>query len=194
MEEKDYFHRFFWIVMDNLLGFFIGLMVCGVISFCVCKCSLQTPEEQMRDTVTVVTVKKDTFFREKPVPVKEYIIRYARVDCVKDSLKTEHETDDVLSYSGNSNASDEGTPAEPTFTIPITQKEYRDSTYRAWVSGYMATLDSIEVYRRNVFTTQTITVRKKAPRMSVGVVGGYGYGIRSKQLEPFIGVGFSWRL
>lgn len=182
MEERDYYHKLFRQVAGNLMWFLAGLAVCGLITVGIHRCSL---EEETRDTVTVVKVKVDTLFREKPVPVKEYLVRYARVARVNDSLKTEHD-------SGNVNAT-EGTSAEPTFTIPITQKEYRDSTYRAWVSGYMANLDSIEVYRRNVYTTQTITVRKKAPKVSLGVVGGYGYGFRSRQMEPFIGVGINWR-
>lgn len=189
MEERDYYHKLFRQVAGNLMWFLAGLAVCGLITVGIHRCSL---EEETRDTVAVVKVKVDTLFREKPVPVKEYLIRYARVARVNDSLKTEHETENVLSYSENINAT-EGTSAEPTFTIPITQKEYRDSTYRAWVSGYMANLDSIEVYRRNVYTTQTITVRKKTPKVSFGVVGGYGYGFRSRQMEPFIGVGINWR-
>ena len=189
MEERDYYHKLFRQVAGNLMWFLAGLAVCGLITVGIHRYSL---EEETRDTVTVVKVKVDTLFREKPVPVKEYLIRYARVARVNDSLKTEHEADDVLSYSEEINAT-EGTSAESTFTIPITQKEYRDSTYRAWVSGYMANLDSIEVYRRNVYTTKTITVSKKAPRLSVGVVGGYGYGLRSQRMEPFVGVGINWR-
>lgn len=37
------------------------------------------------------------------------------------------------------------------------QKEYRDSTYDAWVSGIDARLDSIRTYARNVTIRDTIT-------------------------------------
>ena len=190
MEERDYYHKLFRQVAGNLMWFLAGLAVCGLITVGIHRYSL---EEETRDTVTVVKVKVDTLFREKPVPVKEYLIRYARVARVNDSLKTEHETDDVLSYSGNSNAT-EGTSAEPTFTIPISQKEYKDSTYHAWVSGYMASLDSIEVYQKNILTTQTITEWRKPPRLSFGITGGYGYGLGSGSFEPFVGIGVSYRL
>lgn len=184
MNENEFFESLLRKSMRNILWFLAGLAACGLITIGMQKCSPK--EDVTRDTVTMVKVKMDTLFKEKPVSIKEYIVRYARVARVNDSLKTEHETENVLSYSENINATD-------SITIPITQKEYRDSTYRVWVSGYMANLDSIEVYRRNVYTTQTITVRKKAPKVSLGVVGGYGYGLRSRQMEPFIGVGISWR-
>lgn len=75
--------------------------------------------------------------------------------------------------------------------IPITQKEYRDSDYSAWVSGYMPKLDSIQIYRRTLIRTQTVTKRN---RFSVGIVGGYGYGFLSHRAEPFVGVGVAWNL
>ncbi len=36
---------------------------------------------------------------------------------------------------------------EKMVMLPITQKEYRDSSYTAWVSGYAAALDSIHIHR-----------------------------------------------
>lgn len=73
--------------------------------------------------------------------------------------------------------------------VPIEQKEYRDSNYRAYVSGFHASLDSIEVYNKTY--TKTVT---KYHRFNVGLTGGYGYGFVSKRLEPFIGVGVTINL
>lgn len=72
--------------------------------------------------------------------------------------------------------------------IPITQKEYRDSDYTAYVSGFHAKLDSIEVRTKEVTYTKTET---KFRRWNIGLTGGYGYGFRSKQFEPFVGIGIT---
>lgn len=74
--------------------------------------------------------------------------------------------------------------------IPITQKVYESEDYKAYVSGYMPNLDSINVYRHTIETTIT----KPAPRFSIGVQSGIGYGIISRQIEPYVGIGINIRL
>ena len=78
--------------------------------------------------------------------------------------------------------------------IPTVQKRYADTTYTAWVSGYKPSLDSIEVYRKTVVQRETITLRKKAPRWGIGITGGYGYGMKNKGFEPFVGIGVYYRI
>lgn len=75
--------------------------------------------------------------------------------------------------------------------VPITQKEYRDSDYAAWVSGFMPRLDSIRIYRKTVARTQDVTKRHG---FSIGLTGGYGYGLVSRRIEPFVGVGVTWNV
>lgn len=75
--------------------------------------------------------------------------------------------------------------------VPITQKEYRDSDYAAWVSGFMPRLDSIRIYRKTVARTQDVTKRHG---FSIGLTGGYGYGLASRRIEPFVGVGVTWNV
>lgn len=79
--------------------------------------------------------------------------------------------------------------------IEITQKVYSDdSTYTAYVSGVNPNLDSIFVKQKEVthsiLETRTLQV-KKFRRWNVGLIGGYGYGFKSKNLEPFVGVGIT---
>ena len=76
--------------------------------------------------------------------------------------------------------------------LPITQKVYGDSTYRAWVSGYRPSLDSIEVYRKTIAIERTLAQKPK--RWSIGVTGGYGYGLLHGRPDVFVGVGVSYRL
>ena len=77
--------------------------------------------------------------------------------------------------------------------LPITQKVYGDSTYRAWVSGYRPSLDSIEVYRKTITIEKNILL-PSAKRWSIGVTGGYGYGLLHGRPDVFVGVGVSYRL
>lgn len=70
--------------------------------------------------------------------------------------------------------------------LPIVSKHYCDSTYDAWVSGYEPSLDSINVYQR-------ILIKYKQPsRWSIGLQGGIG--ATPKGVQPYIGVGISYRL
>ena len=76
--------------------------------------------------------------------------------------------------------------------IPITQKVYEDSAYTAYVSGYRQNLDSITIRQRDVVTTIRETYTEtEFRRWNVGLIGGYGYGFKSKNLEPFVGVGIT---
>ena len=79
-------------------------------------------------------------------------------------------------------------------TVPRVQKRYEDSTYTAWVSGYEPRLDSIEVYRRTVFVVKNEGGRVKTRRLSLGLTGGFGYGVFTRKPDLFVGVGASWRM
>lgn len=76
--------------------------------------------------------------------------------------------------------------------IPITQKRYEGENYSAWVSGYEPSLDSIFVSQR----TDVVTIREKKPpnKWHIGLLCGVGYTFKSKQFEPFIGVGLSYSI
>jgi len=76
--------------------------------------------------------------------------------------------------------------------VPRTQKVYSDSTYTAYVSGYAPCLDSIYVRQKiiehSIVETRTVPT-KQFRRWNVGLIGGYGYGFKSKEFEPFVGFG-----
>ena len=126
------------------------------------------------DTVTVTKTTYDTVRVDNPIPV--------------DNFKIKTVTDTFINYKVD------------TFQhlvqveIPIEQKVYRqDSLYTAYVSGYKPQLDSIDVYRRTITNTVTINnkiVKKK--HIGFGINGGLGYGMISKKVEPFVGLGISY--
>lgn len=70
--------------------------------------------------------------------------------------------------------------------VPISQKEYQTENYRAWVSGYKPSLDSVWVY------PEKIIIREKPRRWGIGVIAGYGVGRNG--LSPYVGVGGYWRV
>lgn len=76
--------------------------------------------------------------------------------------------------------------------IPITQKRYDGEDYRAYVSGYEPNLDSIFVFPK----TTVIHERSYKPpnKWHIGITGGYGYGFKSKQAEPYIGIGITYSI
>lgn len=76
--------------------------------------------------------------------------------------------------------------------VPMTQKVYEDSTYRAYVSGFNASLDSIFVFQRTEYITNTRVVKSKPKRFSIGVQAGYG--ITPKGFQPYVGLGVSVNL
>lgn len=79
-----------------------------------------------------------------------------------------------------------------TVAIPITQKRYDGDNYRAYVSGYEPNLDSIFVFPK----TTVIRERSYKPpnKWHIGITGGYGYGFKSKQAEPYIGIGITYSI
>lgn len=142
------------------------------------------------DTVTVTRV--DTLWHHDTVPkmIKEKVVSYVRVPVHSNSSDT-----------GKNDAYGDSV-CDGSVTLPIVQREYSDdSTYTAWVSGVLVDtigpkLDSIIVRERVVTNeiTVTNTVMKNRSRWSVGLIGGYGYGIQAKQLDFFIGAGVTYRI
>ena len=87
-----------------------------------------------------------------------------------------------------------------TIELPKVQRVYSDdSTYKAWVSGYEPKLDSINVYRKTIKETVTISAPTKKKRtfwqrFNIGIQAGYGLGLDDKKAHPYLGggVGFSF--
>lgn len=105
----------------------------------------QTHEIVRVDTLNIY----DTIVRERPVSVEKYIFRTDTVRVVT------VERDTV------------------TAELPIERKVYaEDSLYRAVVTGYRASLDSLVVWPLTTTITIDRTVREPAPRWSFSVTAG----------------------
>lgn len=143
-----------------------------------------------RDTTTFV----DTIPYYKPVPKDSAVVRY-----VTRYLPASKQQDTLL--AGNYAQKDgENIPPQGlsddrdsmAVEIPITQKHYESEEYSAYVSGYEPQLDSIFVFPK----TTVIHERTYKPpnKWHIGITGGYGYGFKSKQAEPYIGIGITYSI
>lgn len=128
------------------------------------------------DTQRVVIF--DTSFVALPVPRDSVVLRYEVVTlpAVRDTIFV---VPDGAKWADSA-----------LVEVPIEQKVYSDSTYKAYVSGFDVSLDSIFVSR--MAEVQTIKSRGKDKRWSLGLTAGYG---ASKDgLTPFVGVGLTYTL
>ena len=132
-------------------------------------------EAEARDTIVV----RDTFVVHEPAASDSVVVRYVTQvlpvvhrDTIVDTLSITT-TDSVL------------------VEVPITSKVYEDSTYKAYVSGYLPSLDSIYIYKDE----RTITIRQQRYKhkiFGIGIQAGYGYTIHG--FSPYIGAGISINL
>lgn len=164
---------------DRLAWAIVGVLVCFLVSY-------MAGGYHFRDTAKMVVrtdTLHDTVTVREPVFVTERVVRTDTVWLPVVRTRT----DTVLLAS-------DGPKDSAWAVIPITQKVYADSTYKAWVSGYNPRLDSIAVYNKTVIRTITRTEVEKCGKFGIGVVGGVGFGMATRKPDVFLGVGFSYRL
>lgn len=124
------------------------------------------------DTVTVI----DTVTCYRPVPRDSAVVRYETVRLMVADTARVTVTDTVRVADS------------VEVVVPITQRVYSDSLYRAYVSGYRPRLDSIFVYPRTRYVT--VTRQAKPRRWGIGLQAGYGVGCGG--IGPYIGIGVSY--
>lgn len=142
-------------------------------------CYYQHKQDCVEDIVKEVQVIKeklvlDTIFSEKPVYINKQIVRIDTVqlyDIKHDSVQVK---------------------------LPYISKEFKDSLYEAWVSGYQdVNLDSIEIYQKNIFTeinnTKYVTKYKNRPfGFSIGL--GVTYSPVLNKIEPGVFLGITYTI
>ena len=149
-----------------------------IIACAIVVCYYLTPTKDRLYRTKIKTVHKtdttyQTITKVVYLPQPKYI-RTIRLDTIVISKK---EKDDTI------------------ITIPIEQKVYTDSFYTAYISGYKPTLDSIGLHLpKTIITNTTTTTITKIKPFTFGFTASVGYGIISKKIEPFIGVGVSLNL
>jgi len=134
-------------------------------------------DREYRQQTTDTTTYIDTIAYYKPVVRDSLVVRYVTAHLPLSQSDTLQHPSEFIYDSVN-------------VVVPIEQKEYSDSTFHAWVSGYGPQLDSIKVYRQTQVVTNTI--KEKSERWSIGLTTGYGIG--KDGLTPYIGIGITYRL
>lgn len=159
-----------------LVSFFISCVIGVILTlFYMRHISVETINEN--DTTTRIVY--DTIDVYYPRPKDSIVTKYV----VKTFKKyKEIEKDSV----GGLPQASSGDSDEVAVILPITQKTYEDSTYKAWVSGYEPNLDSIKVYQKNTY--KTITQIKKTNKI-IGFGLQIGVGLTPKGFQPYIGGG-----
>lgn len=132
---------------------------------------MRTSGEHFIDRVDTLLVH-DTTVRERPVFVDRWITRHDT------AWLAVHDTtllvDSVL------------------VDVPIETRVYQeDSLYRAVVSGYRPSLDTLKVWNTTKEITRYVAVPERRP-WGIGVQAGAGLGPQG--LTPYVGVGISYNI
>lgn len=151
-----------------LIGYNVGLR----------KCEPQYITSFETDTITIT----DTLVIEKPV-LKCITETSERVDTIIEYIK---ETDTIY----------------VPFSLPIITKEYSDINYKASIKGVQwneyPTLESLEIYQKENYITNTITTQQRANKWGLDASFGLGlsYDLMNRRFVPTIGVqvGIGYRI
>lgn len=127
-------------------------------------------EHAPADTVTVV--KHDTVKIDNPIPVIKYVKDKEYVPIHDTTLLTE--TDTIIKL----------------IELPREYLVYKDSTYRAVVSGVDPRLDSMEVYQKTITNTVTKYIPQKPKTFAPFLEGGMSVNARdNKEVMGEAGLG-----
>lgn len=169
--------------MKKIIAIIALVAVCAV---CLNEFGLFAGRDGCRRDTLRVTVY-DTVVYYKPETKDSTVVRYVTerlliADNVAKLPETGEKSQDSVPKSGKTVGD------SANVVIPITQKVYEDSMYKAYVSGYRASLDSFYIYPRK----EVITIREKPRRWHIGISAGYG--LTPKGFQPYIGIGVTYSL
>lgn len=151
----------------NLVIAVLSLLLALSVIFQYLYHSNQSSTGNRLKTDTVTITKIDTVTVTKPVLKYKYLTK-----IITDTL---YSTDSI----------------KVPVHIPIERTIFQDSTYRAVVSGYRASLDTIQVYPIHTYTT---IINTKQKRFNIGIQAGVGYGCFTKKPDVYVALGVSYRL
>lgn len=138
-------------------------------------------KNNIHETIKEVQVIKekivtDTIFIDKPIVYKEQILK--------------HDTIKIYANKGDSTEA----------ILPIVQKQYTDSLYNAWISGYIdCNLDYIEIFNKNKIIEinnykEKEIIKYRNKRWNLGPSISYGYNFENKTWEPVLGISVTYSI
>ena len=196
-----------WKQIKNIIAVLLVAAFIASLYLNVRFCMMRREGIAVSDTTRVTIF--DTIPYPMPVPKDSLVIRY-----ITEKLPVSTETENFSTknsdsstgngniaqenITGNGNISSDNIPDSIAVDIPITQKVYEDSLYRAYVSGYRPSLDSLIIFPRHDITTVTngyTYPKSRQKRWGIGIHVGYGMTMsRTPQFTPYIGFGISYNL
>ena len=147
------------------------------------------PREEVIKTDTVFTTKTDTLWKDTTIFEKEIVPKYIVKKKVDTVYTKEGDTLNLI------------TEAKRFDKRLISNKDTAD--LQIYTTGIETSLDSLKMRLKThtdvITNTVEVTkyVQKKKTfwdRWHVGLQGGYGYTFKTKDLQPYVGVGISFDL
>lgn len=144
-------------IRDFLIDLAIVVVVLVIaLPFAIKSCEPKVDEVVKCDTIYI----HDTIRIVEPIHIKETIVRHDTV-----FFPVYKELDSISNITQDSTR----------VIVPITERTYEDSTYKAVVRGYNPELVSLDMYHKEVYYPM-IVEKKVKPKVvvSAGVYGGFG--------------------
>lgn len=175
------------LVFAIVISIFL-LLVGGFVGFWIGRGTAPTCPETVARTSVTSTVR-DTVSRPVPAPQVSNVVR---VDTVRLKIKpakkpksTAVSTNPTPSVSLNADPPQ----ADAEALVPITRKVYQTPDYRAVVSGFRPSLDSMQVFRETRTITETVTKLVQPKKKWLALTAGPQVGVDvNGQVVPSIGV------
>lgn len=181
--------------MKHILSFAVGAFIALLLV------ALLYPEPKAGNGHDIV-IQTDTIIKHDTIPylspeptstgqtVGTATVRVP-TDCIKmgdaaqPPIRADTNTADIYWQELAGNVADSA-----TVELPIMQSVYESKDYKAYVSGVHAQLDSIFVYPLH----EVVTIKEKQPpkKWHIGVTTGYG--LTTKGMQPYIGIGLTYSL
>lgn len=184
-------------IKEFLTDVAIAVVILIVVLPLFCRINSNPQVVSTNDTIYI----HDTIRIVEPTPTKEEVVgeEVAKLPKVKSELKSEPKgelknipiSDELDSIGGLSNGLSNDSAK---VVIPITERTYEDSTYKAVVRGYNPELVSLDIYNSTKYypVVEKVKVKPKIV-VSAGVYGGFGVKGSDYGLGIMVGVPiWSW--
>ena len=159
--------------MKKILGLILGavFIIAILASFLYGRKVGRNGQEVVIKTQVDTLVVFDTIRIKEPLIVERRVVDTMTVEVV--DYKVVHDTAYV--------------------NLPREEVEYRDTSYRAVVSGFLPRLEEIEIYRQDrIVTIETVKTIKEKSRWGLGIQAGAG--ISTQGIVPYVGIGVNYNL
>ena len=177
--------------MNSNTLIFTSIAICFIILgfFYLDRSGYFDPIKEVINTDTVFTTKTDTLWKDTTIVEKEIVPKIIVKTKIDTLFKENGETVQLITESKRFDK-----------TI-LSDKDTAD--VQVYTSGINTSLDSLKMrlktHNKVIANTVEITkyVEKKKmfwDRWHVGLQGGYGYTFKTKDLQPYVGVGISFDL